>query len=149
MKVILKQDVERLGYADDVVEVKNGFGRNFLIPQKLAVTANESNMKMLKNKLKFKHLKEEAMLEDYKVIAEKLKTQTITVGAKVGTTEKIFGSVTTHHLCDAIKEQAGVEVDRRRVAIQGGDIKTLGEYVAKVTLHKEVEFDLNFTVVAE
>lgn len=149
MKVILKQDVEKLGYADDVVEVKNGYGRNYLIPQKLAITANESNIKMLNNKLKFKHLKEEAMLEDYKVIAKKLEKQTITVGAKVGTTDKIFGSVTTHHLCDAINAQAGVDVDRRRVEIQGGDIKTLGEYVAKVTLHKEVEFDLNFTVVAE
>ena len=149
MKVILKQDVEKLGYADDVVTVKNGFGRNYLIPQKLAVTANESNMKMLTNKLKFKHRKEEAMLEDYKAIAEKLSGQVITVGAKVGTTEKIFGSVTTHHLCDSIKNQAGVEVDRRRVEILGEEIKTLGEYKAKVSLHKEVEFELDFKVVAE
>lgn len=149
MKIILKEDIEKLGYADDIVEVKNGYGRNYLIPTKKAVIANEPNVKMLNNKLKFKNLKEEAMLEDYKAIAKKLSNQTITVGAKVGTTDKIFGSITTHHLCDAIAAQAGVEVERRRVEIQGGDIKTLGEYIAKIKLHKEVEFDLNFTVVAE
>ena len=104
---------------------------------------------MLTNKLKFKHRKEEAMLEDYKAIAVKLADQVITVGAKVGTTEKIFGSVTTHHLCYSIKAQAGVEVDRRRVEILGDEIKTLGEYKAKVSLHKEVEFEMNFKVVAE
>ncbi|MGB1018314.1 MAG: 50S ribosomal protein L9 [Chitinophagales bacterium] len=149
MKLILKKDVEKLGYADDIVEVKNGYGRNYLIPQGFAVTANPSNIKMLNNKMKFKHRKEEAMLEDYKAIAEKLSGQVITVGAKVGTTEKIFGSVTTHHLCDSIKNQAGVEVDRRRVEILGEEIKTLGEYKAKVSLHKEVEFELDFKVVAE
>ena len=149
MKVILKKDVEFVGNADDVVEVKNGFGRNYLIPQKMAIIANESNMKMLNNKLKFKHKKEEAMLADYKAIAEKLADMLITVGAKVGTTEKIFGSITTHHLCDSIKAQAGVEVDRKRVEILGDEIKTLGEYKAKVSLHKEVEFELNFKVVAE
>lgn len=149
MKIILKEDIEKLGYADDIVEVKNGYGRNYLIPAKKAVIANGPNVKMLNNKLKFKNLKEEAMLEDYKAIAAKLSTQTITVGAKVGTTDKIFGSVTTHHLCDSILAQAGVEVERRRVVIQGEEIKTLGDYVARVKLHKEVEFDLNFSVVAE
>lgn len=149
MKVILLQDVEFVGDVDDVVTVKNGHGRNFLIPQKLAVIANESNMKMLENKLKFKQKKEDAMLADYKVIAEKLADMVITVGAKVGTTEKIFGSVTTHHLCDSIKEQAGVEVDRKRVTIIGEEIKTLGDYKANVKLHKEVEFEMNFKVVAE
>lgn len=149
MKVILKKDVEFVGYADDVVEVKNGFGRNYLIPQGFAVIANESNIKMLNNKLKFKQKKEEAMLADYKVIAEKLAEAVIKVGAKVGTTDKIFGSVTTHHLCDAIKEQANIEIDRRRVEILGEEIKTLGAYKAKVSLHKEVEFELNFEVIAE
>ena len=149
MKVILIKDVEFVGSLDDVVTVKNGHGRNFLIPQKMAVIANEPNMKMLNNKLKFKHKKEEAMLADYKVIATKLADMVITVGAKVGTTDKIFGSVTTHHLCDAIKVQAGVEVDRKRVQILGDEIKTLGEYKAKVNLHKEVVFEMNFKVIAE
>jgi len=149
MKVILIKDVEFVGSIDDVVTVKNGHGRNYLIPQKLAVIANESNMKMLNNRLKFKTKKEEAMLEDYKAIATKLGAMVITVGAKVGTTEKIFGSVTTHHLCDSIKAQAGVEVDRKRVEIVGDEIKTLGEYKAKVSLHKEVVFEMNFKVVAE
>jgi large subunit ribosomal protein L9 len=106
-------------------------------------------MKMLNNKLKFKHKKEEAMLADYKVIAAKLVDMLITVGAKVGTTEKIFGSVTTHHLGDAIKAQAGVEVERKRIEILGDEIKTLGEYKAFIKLHKEVEFEMNFKVVAE
>ena len=149
MKVILIKDVEFVGSTDDVVTVKNGHGRNYLIPQKLAVIANEPNMKMLNNKMKFKHRKEEAMLADYKAIAIKLAEVVVTVGAKVGTTEKIFGSVTTHHLCDAIKAQQGVEVDRKRVEILGDEIKTLGDYKAKVSLHKEVEFELNFKVVAE
>ena len=149
MKVILKKDVEFVGNADDVVKVKNGFGRNYLIPQKFAVLANESNMKVLNNKLKFKHKKEEALLAEYKEIAIMLADKVITVGAKVGTTEKIFGRVTTHHLCDSIKVQAGVEIDRKRVEILGDEIKTLGEYKAKVKLHKEVEFELTFKVVSE
>jgi len=149
MKIILKKDVEFVGEADEVKTVKNGFGRNYLIPQGFAVIANEPNMKMLNNRLKFKHRKEEAMLADYKAIAEKLATAVIKVGAKVGTTEKIFGSITTHHLCDAIKAQAGVEVDRKRVEILGEEIKTLGAYKANVKLHKEVSFELNFEVIAD
>ncbi len=149
MKVILIKDVEFVGSVDDVVTVKNGHGRNYLIPQKLAVIANDPNMKMLNNKLKFKAKKQEAMLADYKAIATKLADMTIKVGAKVGTTEKIFGSVTTHHLCDAVKAQAGVQIDRKRVEILGDEIKTLGTYKAKVSLHKEVTFELNFEVIAE
>ena len=149
MELILKQDVENLGFKDDVVTVKNGYGRNFLIPQGVAVIANEPNTKMLNNRMKFKHLKEEAMVDDYKAIAAKLKDMVISIGAKVGTTDKIFGSITTHHLCEAVKTQAGIEIDRRRVAIVDEDIKTLGDYVAKVNLHKDVNFDLNFKVVAE
>jgi large subunit ribosomal protein L9 len=149
MEVILKKSVEKLGERDDVVTVKPGYARNYLIPQGLAVTANETNRKILANSLKFKSKREEAMLADYKEIAAKLAKATLKVGAKVGTTDKIFGSVTTHHLAEAIKTQLGIEVDRRVLSIQGDEIKSLGSYKLDVKLHEDVQVVLDFEVVAE
>lgn len=149
MEVILKKSVEKLGYKDDIVTVKPGYGRNYLIPQGLAVTANETNRKILANSLKFKEKRELAMLSDYREIAAKLEKANLKVGAKVGTTDKIFGSVTTHHLAEAIKTQLGIEVDRRALSIQGDEIKSLGNYKLDVKLHDQVQVVLDFEVVAE
>lgn len=149
MEVILKQSVEKLGEKDEIVTVKSGYARNYLIPQGLALTANDSNRKALANALKFKARKEEALLADYKAIAAKLEKAKLTVGAKVGTTDKIFGSITTHHIAEAIKEQLGVEVDRRALTIQGDEIKTLGKYKLDAKLHEQVQVEMDFEVVAE
>ncbi|MGB1247675.1 MAG: 50S ribosomal protein L9 [Chitinophagales bacterium] len=149
MEIILKKEVTSLGVANDLVTVKNGYARNYLIPQGFAVRASADAMKQREADLQNAEAQAEALLADYKVIAEKLSAATVTVGAKVGTTDKIFGSVTTHHLAESIKTQLGIDVDRKALEILGEEIKTLGDYKAAVTLHAEVSTELNFTVVAE
>lgn len=149
MKIILKERVIGLGEKDDLVTVKPGYGRNYLIPKGFAMIANDTNRKILANNLKFKHVREKALIEEYTQIDNLLRSKTIKVGAKVGTTDKIFGKVTTHHLVEAIKEQLGVEVDRRKVNFAGEEIKTLGEYTANIDLHEKVQSEVKFEVVAE
>ncbi|MCB0536771.1 MAG: 50S ribosomal protein L9 [Chitinophagales bacterium] len=149
MEIILKERVIGLGEKDDLVTVKPGYGRNYLIPKGLAMIANDSNRKILANNLKFKHVREKALIEEYTQIDNVLRGKVVKVGAKVGTTDKIFGKITTHHLVEAIKEQLGVEVDRRKVSFAGEEIKTLGEYTANVDLHEKVQSEVKFEVVAE
>ncbi|MFT4969136.1 MAG: large subunit ribosomal protein L9 [Chitinophagales bacterium] len=149
MEIILKERVIGLGEKDALVTVKNGYGRNFLIPQGVAMIANETNRKILANNLKFKDKREESIIAEYKEIAVVLKSATVNVGAKVGTTEKIFGKITTHHLAEAIKAQLGVEIDRKKITIDGEEIKSLGEYTANMDLHEKVQASVKFAVVAE
>lgn len=149
MDIILKKRVVGLGEKDDLVSVKAGYGRNYLIPQGLAMIANVTNKKILANNLKFKDKREAGIIAEYKEIAEVLKSAVVKVGAKVGTTDKIFGSITTHHLVEAIKIQLGVEVDRRKMTILGDEIKSLGEYAAAIDLHEQVQAEVKFEVVAE
>lgn len=149
MDIILTKRVIGLGEKDDLVTVKNGYGRNYLIPQGFAMIANVTNKKILANNLKFKDKREAGIIAEYNEIKEVLNSAVVKVGAKVGTTDKIFGSITTHHLAEAIKEQLGVEVDRKKVTVQGDEIKTLGEYVADIDLHEQVQATVKFEVVAE
>lgn len=149
MEIILTKRVIGLGEKDDKVTVKNGYGRNFLIPQGFAMIANSTNNKILANNLKFKDKREASIVAEYTEIKDILKSAVVNVGAKVGTTDKIFGSITTHHLAEAIKAQLGVEVDRRKITIQGDEIKTLGEYAAAIDLHEKVQAEVTFQVVAE
>lgn len=149
MQVILTKNVDNLGYTDDLVTVKPGYARNYLIPQGMAIVANDTNKRILAAKDRQREKKVAAMLEQIKQIKEQLEAKTIKVGAKVGTTEKIFGSVTTHHLSEAIKEQTGVDVDRRKIEIVEGDVKTLGTYTAAIDLHKDHPINVSFEVVAE
>lgn len=148
MEVILKQDVKGLGYKDDVVKVKAGYGRNFLIPQAIAILATESNRKVLAENLKQRSFKEDKLRKEAAANAEKLSAMTITVGAKAGESGKIFGSVTSIQLADAIKK-AGFEVDRRNIELTDESIKNLGTYKAKVRLFKEISATVNFEVVSE
>lgn len=148
MEIILKKYHKGLGEKNDIVSVKPGFARNFLIPQGVAMIANETNRKIHTNHLKFKDKYEAKLIADYTEIAEILAKTVVNVGAKVGTTDKIFGSITTHHLAEAIKAQLGVEVDRKKVSI-AEEIKTLGEYKANVNLHEKVQAEVTFAVVAE
>lgn len=148
MEVILKQDVKGLGYKDDVVKVKHGYGRNFLLPQGIAIIANESNKKAQTEIIKQRSFKEDKLRKEATANAEKLSSLTITVGAKAGESGKIFGSVSNIQLAEALKK-AGYEVERKNIELTEEHIKALGTYTAKVRLFKEVAANVNFEVVAE
>jgi large subunit ribosomal protein L9 len=149
MNVILLKNVEKLGYADDVVNVKNGFALNYLIPQGYAVVKSETNLKELNNRLKVREKKEAKLLERLQEITARLQESTLKIGAKVGSTDKIFGSVTTYHVAEAIRTAASVEVDRRKITIVEGEVKVLGNYTAEVTIGKDHKVTVKFEVVAE
>jgi large subunit ribosomal protein L9 len=148
MQIILIQDVDNLGQKNELVNVKNGYARNFLIPQKVAVEASPSNMKQLQERLKVQKVKEEKLLAEIAKVVEVLKASPVKIGAKTGTSGKIFGSVTGVQIARAIKEQKGYEIDRRRIHIIG-DVKELGTYKARLDFGKGNETELEFEVVAE
>jgi large subunit ribosomal protein L9 len=148
MQVILIQDVNNLGGANELVTVKNGYGRNYLIPQKFAVEASPSNMKQMQEKVKHQAKKEAKLLAELNSVIVVLKDGALKIGAKTGTTGKIFGSVTTVQIARAIKEQKGYEIDRRRISITD-DIKELGTYKANIDFGNGNETEVEFEVVAE
>ena len=148
MEVILKNDVKNLGYKDDVVNVKPGYGRNFLLPKGLAVMATSSTKKMQAETVKQRAFKEQKIKAAAEKTAAALKDMTVKVGAKAGESGKIFGSITTVQLADAIKK-LGYEVDRKNISINEEGIKNLGSYTAEVRFHKEVTGNVTFEVVAE
>jgi large subunit ribosomal protein L9 len=147
MQVILIQDVNNLGGAHELVTVKNGYGRNFLIPSKLAVEANSSNLKQLHERTKQLAKKEEKLAEFNNVVSV-LQQAPLKIGAKTGTSGKIFGSVTSVQIARAIREQKGYEIDRRRIQIID-DVKELGNYKAKIDFGKGQEIEVDFEVTAE
>jgi large subunit ribosomal protein L9 len=148
MEIILKKDLKGLGYKNDIVKVKNGYGRNFLIPQGVAVLATESNKKMQAEEIKQSSFKEEKLRTNATDMATKLADVTVKVGAKAGESGKIFGSVTNIQLADALKK-AGYDIERKNIEMNEDAIKTLGTYSAKVRLFKEITATVNFEVIAE
>ncbi|MBL0913665.1 MAG: 50S ribosomal protein L9 [Bacteroidia bacterium] len=149
LEVILKKEVQNLGSKDEIVKVRPGYARNFLVPQGIAVMATESNRKVHAENLRQRAHKEAKILEDAKAMAEKISAQVIKIGAKAGENGKIFGSVNTVMLADAY-EKAGIPVDRRQIALIGDDtIKQLGNYKANIKLHKEVSVEVDFEVIGE
>lgn len=148
MQVILLQDVDKLGYKHDVVEVKPGYGRNYLIPQGMAKIANKVNMEKL-NEIKAKEAEiEAARLAEYQEMADKLEGQVLKIGAKAGTSGKIFGSVTNVQIAAALKEQFDLDIERRKIEIEE-EVKELGTYYADLKLHPEVQTKVAFEVSAE
>lgn len=147
MELILKQDIKNLGEKDDVVNVKPGFGRNFLIPKGYAIQATPSAKKVLAENLKQAQFKQEKIKNDALAVASKLEGVKLTIGAKAGESGKIFGAVNTIQVAEALKKE-GFEVDRRRITFET-DPKFVGEYVANLNLHKEVKVQVPFEVVAE
>ena len=147
MEVILKQDIKNLGEKDDIVNVKPGYGRNYLIPQGFAQLATESARKVLAENIKQAQFKQEKIRKDADAIATKLEGVKLTIGAKAGESGKIFGAINTIQVADALKKQ-GFEVDRRRITFES-DPKFVGEYIANLNLHKEVKVQVPFEVVAE
>ncbi|MBT8255538.1 MAG: 50S ribosomal protein L9 [Bacteroidia bacterium] len=148
MELILKRDVENLGFTDDVVTVKNGYGRNFLIPQGHAVLATPSAKKVLAETLKQRAFKEKKIIEDAQAEAEKLNGLELKITAKAGEGDKLFGSVTNANLAEAL-EKEGIELDKKYITIAGGTIKRTGMYEAKIRFHREVVADFSFDVIAE
>ncbi|MDX1445016.1 50S ribosomal protein L9 [Lishizhenia sp.] len=148
MEIILKKNVDNLGYKDDVVTVKNGYARNFLIPQGYAIMASASAIKAHNEVLKQRSHKEEKVKEEAAELAAKLEGVKVSIGAKVGENGKIFGSVNTLQLAEALKA-AGVEIDRKSLKIKDEPIKEVGSYEAEANLHKEVKQAFTFEVVGE
>lgn len=148
MEVILKKNVSKLGYTNDIVKVKPGYGRNFLIPQGYAVLATASAKKAHAEVLKQKSHKEEKLLSEAQGIAEKIGNLEISIATKAGDKGKIFGSINTIQLSDSLKK-AGFEIDRKSLKIKEEPIKELGSYEAEVNLYKGVIQTLKFEVVEE
>jgi large subunit ribosomal protein L9 len=148
MEIILIQDVDNLGGKNEVVKVKNGYARNFLLPRQLAVENSPSNRKQLEERLKQARKKEEKMLAEINNVIAKLNEAPLKLGAKTGTSGKIFGSVTSLQLSRAIREQRGYEIDRRKITIPE-DVKELGTYKAAIDFGNGKSTEVEFEVVAE
>ena len=147
MEVILIQDVANLGYKNDIIKVKDGYGRNYLIPNKMAVIANESNRKQLAENLKQQAHKMAKLLADAQALAEKLASTVVTLSAKANEDGKIFGTITTAQVSEALAAQ-GIEIDKKVITIDEA-VKVLGEATATAKLPREVKAEIKLNVVAE
>ena len=146
MELILKQDVENLGFKDDLVKVKNGYGRNYLIPQGMAILATPSAKKVLAENLKQRAFKEKKIVDDAQALAKKITALEVKIAVKSGSGGKLFGSVGTADLSAALSE-AGHDVDKKFIKLAGTSVKRLGKYTASIRLHREVNASLDFEVV--
>ena len=149
MEIILKQDVQNLGYADEIVKVKNGYARTYLIPQGLAIPATEPNRKMLAETLKQRAFKLEKIRKEAEFMAGKIEGLEVVIPTKASEKGTIFGSVTNIAVANALKEQHDIDIDRKKIIIKEDHIKELGEYTAQVNLHKDFKVSINLKVVAE
>jgi len=148
MEIILKQDVNKLGQKDDIVNVKDGFGRNYLIPRGYAVAATPSAKKMHSENLRQRAHKEEKIKETAQVIAGKLAEVALVIGAKTSSSGKIFGSVNTIQIAEALKEK-GFDIDRKNITLPDDQIKEVGKYKAVIKLHRDVKVDVGFEIIGE
>ncbi len=149
MDIILLKNIEKVGRKFEIVSVKPGFGRNYLIPQGLAIVANKSNRNNLESFKRQESAKLNKMLDHFKNIAAKLQGKSLTLEAKTGTTGKIFGSVTNIQLAQALKDQLDIEVDRRDILLPDDHIKMVGKYTATLDLHPDVDSKIDFVVVPD
>jgi large subunit ribosomal protein L9 len=148
MELILKKDVDNLGFKDDIVAVKNGYGRNYLIPQGLAVMATPSAKKVLAENLKQRAFKEQKIVDEAKKTAQGIKKLEIRITAKTGTGDKLFGSVNNANIAEVF-EKEGFQIERKFISVTGGNIKRTGKYEATIRLHRDVIVELPFEVIAE
>jgi len=148
MEVILLKNISTLGDKHDVISVKNGFGRNFLIPKGLAVIANKSNMTKLDELVAKEKAAEDQRIEEYQAMAEKMQGKTLKIGVKSGTSGKIFGSITNIQIAKALNEQLELEIPRKKIVVDE-EIKMIGEYKATINLHEQVPVEIGFELVKE
>lgn len=148
MDIILKQDIPNLGHKDEIITVKDGYARNYLIPKGLAINATPSVRQMHEEILRQRSHKEEQIRQEAEALAEKMKDLKLTIGAKTSTKGKIFGSVNTIQIAESLKEQ-GYEIDRKDITIKEELIKEVGNYTASIKLHREVLVEIPFEIIAE
>ena len=149
MEIILTQDVKNLGYKNDIVNVKPGYARNYLIPQGMAILATESARKVLAENMRQQAYKQEKIKKEAQDLAAVLEGLTLRIPAKAASTGKIYGSVNNVQIANAIKEAKGVELDRKHILVDDDTITEVGNYKAKVRLHKDVTVEISFEVFAE
>lgn len=149
MEIILTQDVKNLGYKNDIVNVKPGYARNYLIPQGMAILATESARKVLAENMRQQAYKQEKIKKEAEEIAAVLEGLSLRIPAKAAQTGKIYGSVNNVQIANAIKEAKGIEIDRKQILVDDDTIKEVGNYKAKVRLHKDVTVEISFEVFAE
>lgn len=149
MEVILKQDVNNLGFTHDIVTVKDGYARNYLIPKGLAIIANETNRKVLTELLRQQSFKADRIKNEAATVAKALEGLNLRIAAKAGASGKIFGSVNAVQIANAIKEAKNIDIDRKKIHLNEDSVKEVGNYKAKIKLHKEVQFEIDFEVYAE
>ena len=149
MEIILTQDVKNLGYKNDIVNVKPGYARNFLIPQGMAILATDSARKVLAENLRQQAYKQEKIKKEAQELATVLEGLSLRIPAKAAQTGKIYGSVNNVQIANAIKEAKGIEIDRKQILVDDDTIKEVGNYKAKIRLHKDVTVEISFEVFAE
>ena len=149
MEVILKQDIEKLGYTDEIVKVKDGYARNYLLPKGLAIMATVPNKKMLAETIKQRAYKAEKILKEAQFIAGKIDGLVLKIAQKASEKGTIFGSVNTIAVAQALKEQHNIEVDRKKIILPAEHIKELGNYTAQISIHKDIKVTVNLEVIAE
>lgn len=149
MEIILKQDVAKLGYKDDIVNVKNGYANNYLLPQGLAVIATPTNKKIHAENMRQRAFKEEKIRKDAETLQAALNGKSVKLVAKVGENGQLFGSINNIMIADAMKEQHNYDIDRKQIVVDGSKIKEVGNYTAIVNIHKEIKAEINLEVVAE
>jgi large subunit ribosomal protein L9 len=149
MEVILTQDVKNLGYKDDCVKVRPGYGRNFLIPRGIAIEATESAKKVLAENLKQRAFKEDKIRKEAEALVEKLKDVKLVIKTKAAATGKIYGSVNNIQIAEALKEQHNFDIDRKKIDVTNENIKETGTYKAKVNLYKDIKTEITIDVVGE
>jgi large subunit ribosomal protein L9 len=149
MEVILKQDVEKLGYADEIVKVKDGYARNYLLPQGLAILATVPNKKMLAETIKQRAYKAEKIRKEAEFLAGKIEGLTLRIAQKASEKGTIFGSVNTIAVAQALKDQHDIDIDRKKIILPAEHIKELGNYTAQINIHKDVKVTVNLEVIAE
>lgn len=148
MEIILLESIDNLGYKHDIVNVKPGFGRNYLIPQGFGVIANDTNRKKLEKILEEEAARENARVEEYKEMAEKIKGQSIQIGVKSGTSGKIFGKVTNVQIANILKEKFDIDIERKKIEL-AEEPKEIGEYSATIKFHPDVVEELGFELIKE
>lgn len=149
MELILKQDVTGVGYKNDLVKVKDGYGRNYLIPKGFAYLATESNKKALAELKKQQAYKEDKIIKEAEAIADIIKDLELTIGVKAGTSGKIFGSVNSIMIANAIKEAKNIDIDRKKIYLDAEHVKEVGKHKATVKLYKDIKVDVSLDIVAE
>ncbi len=149
MDIILQQDITGLGYVNDLVNVKNGYARNYLIPKGMAILADASAKKQLAETKKQQAYKEEKIKKEAEAMAKNLEGITLTIGVKASTTGKIFGSVNNIIVANALQDQKDLEIERKKIEVAGDSIKEVGQYKAKIKLHRDFSVEIDLDVKAE